>query len=103
MIKAMKKPLEYQQIAAYSQSVTFADQKMFVRSNGIWELQTFSSPSSFNYHSVKAPKIQPPLENRLLWVDHDALEQLDSTVESKIFNLLQFNFMQFTVDIRSNM
>jgi hypothetical protein len=91
MIKAMKKPVEFQQIAAYSQSITYADQKMFVRANGTWELQTFGSPSSFNYHSVKAPKIRVPLESRLLWVDHEMLKQLDSTIESRIFNLLQFN------------
>lgn len=99
----MKKPVEYQQIAAYSQSVTYTDMKMFVKTSGVWELQTFGSPSAFNYHSVKAPKVQVPLENRLLWVDQETLKHLDSTTESNIFGLLQFNFMQFTVDIRSNM
>lgn len=103
MIKAMKKPAEYQQITAYSKSITAFDHKMFVKDQGTWKLQAFDNASSLNQYLPKAPKVWRPIESRLFWTDSQAMARLNNNLEARIFHLLQFNFMQFTVDIRSNM
>jgi hypothetical protein len=101
MKKTLEKPQIYGRIAGYSKSISYLDRQLFVLDNDVWKIQL--TPSTFNYHSHNVPKIQRPLESRLLWVDQDALSRLNSDQEQQIYQLLHSNFMQFTVDIRSNM
>jgi hypothetical protein len=102
MNQVLKKPAVYGQIGGYSKSISYFDRQMFVVDNNAWKIQVIPL-TAFNYHSHQSPKIQRPLESRLLWVDRDALTRLNKNQEQRINQLLNSSFMQFTVDIRSNM